>query len=38
VSVTGQAFWCSADGETYGPERNRTWHVEPGAFSMALPA
>ena len=37
VSVTGQAFYCSADGEIYGPERNRTWHVEPGAFSMPLP-
>lgn len=38
VSVTGQAFYCSADGETYGPERNRTWHVEQGAFSMSLPS
>jgi diacylglycerol kinase (ATP) len=38
VSVSGQGFWCSADGELYGPERNRTWRVEPGAFSMPLPA
>jgi diacylglycerol kinase (ATP) len=38
VSVSGQAFWCSADGELSGPERNRTWRVEPGAFSMPLPA
>jgi diacylglycerol kinase (ATP) len=37
VSVSGQNFYCSADGELYGPERNRTWHVEPGAFSMPLP-
>jgi YegS/Rv2252/BmrU family lipid kinase len=37
VSVSGQAFYCSADGEVYGPERNRTWRVEPGAFRMALP-
>ena len=37
VSVSGQAFYCSADGELYGPERNRTWHVEKGAFSMVLP-
>ena len=37
VSVSGQAFYCSADGELYGPERNRTWHVEKGAFSMTLP-
>ena len=37
VSVSGQDFYCSADGELYGPERNRTWHVEPAAFSMPLP-
>jgi YegS/Rv2252/BmrU family lipid kinase len=37
VSVSGQDFYCSADGERYGPERNRTWHVEPAAFSMPLP-
>ena len=38
VSVTGQAFYCSADGEVYGPERTRTWRVEPGAYRMLLPA
>jgi diacylglycerol kinase (ATP) len=37
VSVSGQNFYCSADGELYGPERNRTWHIEPHAFSMPLP-
>ena len=37
VSVSGQDFYCSADGELYGPERNRTWHIEPAAFSMPLP-
>jgi diacylglycerol kinase (ATP) len=37
VSVSGQDFYCSADGEVYGPERNRTWHLEPGAFTMPLP-
>ena len=37
VSVSGQAFWCSADGELSGPERTRTWRIEPGAFSMPLP-
>ena len=37
VNVSGQDFYCSADGELYGPERNRTWQVEPGAFSMCLP-
>ena len=38
VSVSGEEFWCSADGEIYGPERQRTWHVEPQAYSMVLPA
>jgi YegS/Rv2252/BmrU family lipid kinase len=37
VGITGQDFYASADGEIYGPERNRTWTVEPGAFSMPLP-
>ena len=37
VSVSGGPFWCSADGEIYGPERQRTWHVEPGAYQMVLP-
>jgi diacylglycerol kinase (ATP) len=37
VTLSGQAFYCSADGELYGPERNRTWHIEPAAFSMPLP-
>ena len=37
VSVRGEAFWCSADGEVYGPERHRTWRLEPGAFRMTLP-
>jgi diacylglycerol kinase (ATP) len=37
VTVSGQSFHCSADGELFGPERHRTWHIEPGAFSMTLP-
>ena len=37
VSVSGQSFYCSADGEVYGPERHRTWHLEPGAMRMTLP-
>ena len=37
VSVTGQNFYCSADGEVYGPERSRTWRIEPRAFRMSLP-
>ena len=37
VSISGQSFYCSADGELYGPERNHTWRIEQGAFSMSLP-
>jgi diacylglycerol kinase (ATP) len=37
VSISGEEFYCSADGEIYGPERQRTWHVEPAAYSMILP-
>ena len=37
VSVAGQSFWCSADGEIQGPERTRTWRLEPEAFRMILP-
>ena len=38
VSISGEEFWCSADGEIYGPEKHRTWTIEPGAFRMVLPA
>ena len=38
VSISGQNFYCSADGEVYGPERTRTWHVERGAYRMLLPS
>lgn len=38
VTVAGEEFWCSADGELYGPERMRTWHLEPAAYRMVLPA
>lgn len=37
VSIGGAQFYCSADGEIYGPERHRTWRVEPAAYSMVLP-
>ncbi|MBF4768703.1 diacylglycerol kinase [Nocardioides agariphilus] len=38
VSVSGEEFYCSADGEIYGPERQRTWHIEPAAYRFVLPA
>lgn len=37
VAISGGPFWCSADGEIYGPERQRTWRVEPAAYSMLVP-
>ena len=37
VSVSGESFWCSADGEVYGPERHRSWRVEPAAYSLVVP-
>ncbi|MBZ5738328.1 diacylglycerol/lipid kinase family protein [Nocardioides mangrovi] len=37
VSVSGGPFWCSADGEIYGPEHRRTWRLEPAAYRMLLP-
>jgi diacylglycerol kinase (ATP) len=37
ISISGQDFYCNADGEIYGPEVNHEWHVEPGALPMVLP-
>ena len=37
VTISGDAFWISADGEISGPERQRSWHVEPEAYSFILP-
>ncbi|MFL6025176.1 MAG: diacylglycerol/lipid kinase family protein [Marmoricola sp.] len=36
VSVSGQDFWISADGEITGPERRRSWHLEPAAYSLLV--
>ena len=38
VSVAGEDFWMSADGEVTGPEGRRTWHVERAAYSMLVPS
>ena len=38
VTVSGQNFYCSADGEVYGPERHRTWRVQRAALQMSLPS
>lgn len=37
VKVSGEEFWLSADGEVSGPERSRSWRLEPAAYSMILP-
>lgn len=37
VSIAGDEFWLSADGELSGPETQRAWHVEPSAYSMIVP-
>jgi diacylglycerol kinase family enzyme len=37
VTISGEAFWISADGEISGPERHRSWRVEPAAYSFILP-
>lgn len=37
VTVSGEDFFLSADGEISGPERRRSWHLEKGAYSMIVP-
>jgi len=38
VTISGEQFWVSADGETYGPERHRSWRLEPAAYQLVVPA
>ena len=37
ISVSGESFFTSADGEISGPERQRTWRIVPSAYTMLLP-
>ncbi len=37
VRISGQKFWCAADGELTGPHSERSWRLDRGAFSMVLP-
>ncbi len=37
VTISGEEFWCSGDGEISGPERRRSWRLEPAAYSLVLP-
>jgi len=36
VEISGEDFWCSADGELSGPHRRRAWRILPGAYSLIL--
>jgi hypothetical protein len=38
VTISGEDFFLAADGEISGPERRRSWHIEPGAYSLILPS
>jgi YegS/Rv2252/BmrU family lipid kinase len=37
VTISGDSFWISADGEISGPERHRSWRLEPAAYSFIVP-
>jgi diacylglycerol kinase (ATP) len=37
VSVSGERFWVSADGEIGGPHDKRTWQVVPSAYKIIVP-
>ena len=34
ISVSGESFFTSADGEISGPERQRTWRIVPSAYTI----
>ena len=36
VSISGEDFWLSADGEISGPETRRTWQVHQAAYTMIV--
>ncbi|MEP9382286.1 diacylglycerol/lipid kinase family protein [Nocardioides cheoyonin] len=37
VTVSGEEFWCTADGETQGPVSRRTWRIEQAAYTLLVP-
>ncbi len=37
VAISGESFWCNADGELTGPFRSRRWELRTAAFTMMLP-
>jgi YegS/Rv2252/BmrU family lipid kinase len=38
VTISGEDFWLAADGEIQGPERRRSWHLDPAAYRLVVPA
>jgi diacylglycerol kinase (ATP) len=36
VTISGEDFYLAADGEITGPERRRSWHLEPAAYALIL--
>lgn len=36
VRISGEPFWCNADGELSGPHRDRSWTVEPAAYRLVV--
>ncbi|GAA1922813.1 diacylglycerol kinase [Nocardioides lentus] len=37
VTISGEEFYGAADGEIYGPERTRSWRLEPAAYRLLVP-
>jgi diacylglycerol kinase (ATP) len=37
VTISGEEFYLSADGEVDGPERSRSWRIEPAAYRLLVP-
>ena len=37
VTISGEDFFLSADGEISGPERRRSWHLDQAAYAMIVP-
>jgi diacylglycerol kinase (ATP) len=37
LAISGEPFYCNADGEITGPYRHRVWTVQPGAWHCIRP-
>lgn len=38
VTLSGEGFWCNADGELSGPYTERTWTVRRAAWTLITPS